>query len=58
MSRHAKNNTAAAHFTAAERRKAGYGTKRARYGRDSVRAFDACCLCLETVRDPVACPDG
>lgn len=29
-----------------------------RLGRDSLRAFDACFLCLQKARDPVACQQG
>ncbi|KAF9116929.1 hypothetical protein BGX27_008077 [Mortierella sp. AM989] len=35
-----------------------YGTKKQRLGRDSMRDFDACFLCLQTARDPVCCPEG
>lgn len=29
-----------------------------RIGRDSFREYNACFLCLQTARDPVACPEG
>ncbi|KAF9209484.1 hypothetical protein BGZ49_004075 [Haplosporangium sp. Z 27] len=58
MSRHSKNNTARGHFTYAEKQMLDYGTKKQRLGRDSMRDFDACFLCLQTARDPVCCPEG
>lgn len=58
MTRHSKNSTAGAFFTAEERRKLGYGTQRQRLGRDSFRKPDACYICLQTARDPVVCADG
>ena len=44
--------------TNAERAAFGYGTARERLGRDSVKAWDACALCLAPVRDAVVTPDG
>ncbi|KAF9207352.1 hypothetical protein BGZ59_011185 [Podila verticillata] len=58
MSRHSKNNTARGHFTYAEMQMLDYGTKKQRLGRDSMRDFDACFLCLQTARDPVCCLEG
>lgn len=58
MSRHSKNNTALSFFTKSEFQKLDYGTKRERLGRDSLRNYDACYLCLETARDPVCCIEG
>ncbi|KAJ7219972.1 hypothetical protein GGX14DRAFT_432629 [Mycena pura] len=60
MTRHAKNATASSVFSYAEHQKAAteYGTKRKRLGNDSMRPFDACCLCLQTAREPVCCKDG
>ncbi|KAG0287863.1 hypothetical protein BGZ96_008282 [Linnemannia gamsii] len=58
MSRHSKNNTARGHFTYAEMQMLDYGTKKQRLGRDSMRDYDACFLCLQTARDPVCCPEG
>ncbi|KAG0053652.1 hypothetical protein BGZ83_000723 [Gryganskiella cystojenkinii] len=58
MSRHSKNNTARGHFTYAEMQMLDYGTKKQRLGRDSMRDYDACYLCLQTARDPVCCPEG
>ncbi|KAF9578989.1 hypothetical protein BGW38_004947, partial [Lunasporangiospora selenospora] len=58
MSRHSKNNTARSHFTYAERGMLEYGTKKQRLGRDSMRDFDACFLCLQKARDPVCCSEG
>ncbi|KAL0075209.1 hypothetical protein J3Q64DRAFT_1267478 [Phycomyces blakesleeanus] len=58
MPRHSKNNTASSVFTYHESNSLEYGTKRQRLGRDSFREYDACFLCLQTARDPVACPQG
>ncbi|KAI8828406.1 hypothetical protein BJ741DRAFT_626242 [Chytriomyces cf. hyalinus JEL632] len=58
MSRHSKNNTSLAFFTNAEREKLTYGTRKQRMGRDSMRNFDACFLCLQTARDPMMCAKG
>ncbi|KAI9330960.1 hypothetical protein BDR26DRAFT_938617 [Obelidium mucronatum] len=58
MSRHSKNATSLAFFTNAEREKLTYGTRKQRMGRDSMRNFDACFLCLQTARDPMACTKG
>ncbi|KAK3824473.1 MAG: hypothetical protein JOS17DRAFT_751920 [Linnemannia elongata] len=58
MSRHSKNNTARGHFTYAEMQMLDYGTKKQRLGRDSMRDYDACFLCIQTARDPVCCPEG
>ncbi|KAF9915062.1 hypothetical protein BX616_006975 [Lobosporangium transversale] len=58
MSRHSKNNTARGHFTYAEKQMVDYGSKKQRLGRDSMRDFDACYLCLQTARDPVCCTEG
>ncbi|KAI9597897.1 hypothetical protein BDF19DRAFT_432984 [Syncephalis fuscata] len=58
MTRHSKNNTASSVFTYAEREKLKYGTQRKRIGRDSMRDYDACFLCLQTARDPLCCPQG
>jgi len=52
MPRHAKNNTASACFTYAERQMMSYGTQKQRIGSDSLRPFNACCLCLEVAREP------
>ena len=53
MSRHSKNNTALAFFTSAEKEKLGYGTQKQRIGRDSLRDYDACFLCLAKAKLPV-----
>jgi len=58
MSRHAKNNTASAVFTHYERSKLKYGTQKQRLGRDSVKHFDACSLCLQPVVNPLCCLKG
>ncbi|KAI0058435.1 hypothetical protein BV25DRAFT_1810656 [Artomyces pyxidatus] len=58
MTKHSKNNTASSIFSYAEYKKLDYGTKRQRLGNESMRRFDACSLCLQRARDPVACQDG
>ncbi|KAI9513372.1 hypothetical protein F5148DRAFT_1273048 [Russula earlei] len=58
MTKHSKNNTASSIFSYAERRKLDYGTKGQRLGNESMRRFDACALCLQRARDPVACQEG
>lgn len=51
--RHSRNNTDAALFTYHERKEAGYGTQKLRYGADSQLPFGHCCLTLKPVEDPV-----
>jgi len=58
MSRHAKNNTASAVFTYYERSRLKYGTQKQRLGKDSMKHFDACSLCLQPVVDPLCCLQG
>ena len=60
MTKHSKNNTASSVFSYAEYKKAvkEYGSKRQRLGNESMRRFDACALCLNSARDPVACNEG
>ncbi|KAG6898560.1 hypothetical protein C0993_006015 [Termitomyces sp. T159_Od127] len=58
MTKHSKNNTASSIFSYAEYKKLDYGTKRQRLGNESMRRFDACALCLNRAREPVACGDG
>ncbi|PKI35844.1 hypothetical protein CRG98_043753 [Punica granatum] len=56
--RHSKNNNDLAFFTYDEKRKLGYGTQRERLGKDSIKPFDACCLCLKPFIDPMCCQKG
>ncbi|KAH9834798.1 uncharacterized protein C8Q71DRAFT_766449 [Rhodofomes roseus] len=58
MTKHSKNNTASSIFSYAEYKKLDYGTKRQRLGNESMRRFDACALCLQSAREPVACQKG
>jgi nitric oxide synthase-interacting protein len=59
MAKHSKNNTASSVFSYAEYKKLEhYGTKKQRLGQESMRRFDACSLCLQRARDPVACSEG
>ncbi|KAI4304311.1 hypothetical protein MLD38_039842 [Melastoma candidum] len=56
--RHSKNNNDLAFFTYDEKRKLGYGTQKERLGKDSIKPFDACCLCLKPFVDPLCCQKG
>ncbi|KAL1567332.1 E3 ubiquitin-protein ligase csu1 [Salvia divinorum] len=56
--RHSKNNNDLAFFTYDEKRKLGYGTQNERLGRDSIKPFDACSLCLKTFIEPLSCNKG
>eukprot|EP00742_Colponemidia_sp_Colp-10_P004361 GILJ01004653.1.p1 GENE.GILJ01004653.1~~GILJ01004653.1.p1 ORF type:complete len:314 (-),score=52.31 GILJ01004653.1:145-1029(-) len=59
MSRHSKNSTAAPIFRYSEKQRLKeYGTIKERIGRDSMKKFDCCHLCLHPVTNPVACPQG
>uniref|UniRef100_A0A8C4N5W2 Nitric oxide synthase-interacting protein n=1 Tax=Eptatretus burgeri TaxID=7764 RepID=A0A8C4N5W2_EPTBU len=62
MTRHGRNCTAGAVYTYYEKKKdtttSGYGTQRARLGKDSLKDFDCCCLSLQPCKDPVVTPDG
>lgn len=51
MTRHSKNATATTHFTYFEKQKAGHGTLKRRFGRDSQLSFGACSLCLSSTKD-------
>ncbi|CAA7401798.1 unnamed protein product [Spirodela intermedia] len=56
--RHSKNNNDLAFFTYDEKRKLGYGTQRERLGKDSIKPFDVCSLCLKPFVSPLCCPKG
>ncbi|KAF8152923.1 hypothetical protein B0H34DRAFT_663208 [Crassisporium funariophilum] len=58
MTKHSKNNTASSIFSYAEYKRLDYGTKRQRLGNESMRRFDACALCLNRAREPLACNEG
>ena len=58
MTKHSRNNTASSVFSYNEYKRLDYGTKRQRLGNESMRRFDACSLCCQTAREPVACPHG
>jgi len=58
MTKHSKNNTASSIFSYAEYKKLDYGTKKQRLGNESMRRFDACALCLNSAREPLACNEG
>jgi nitric oxide synthase-interacting protein len=56
--RHSKNNNDLAFFTYDERKKLGYGTQKERLGKDSIKPFDSCCICLQPIIDPLSCSKG
>ena len=56
--RHSRNNNDLGWFTYEEKRKLGFGTQKERLGKDSIKPFDACCLCLKPLIDPVCCRKG
>ena len=56
--RHSKNNNDLAFFTYDEKRKLGYGTQKERLGKDSIKPFDACCICLQPFIEPLSCQKG
>nr|XP_039258161.1 nitric oxide synthase-interacting protein-like [Styela clava] len=62
MTRHQRNATAGAVYTYHERKKdteqSGYGSDKARLGKDSVKDFDACNLTLQPCKEPVVTPEG
>ncbi|WFD00090.1 hypothetical protein MYAM1_002836 [Malassezia yamatoensis] len=60
MARHSKHNTASGHFTYAEYQmlKDRWGSRRLRLTVESMRAFYACCLCLQKAQRPVCCAEG
>lgn len=58
MPRHSKNNTANAFHSRHEFKEAGYGSKKARLGKDAQMPFGHCALSLAPAVDPVASPSG
>jgi nitric oxide synthase-interacting protein len=60
MGRHSKQagGMGSENLTHAERAALGFGTAVERLGKDSVKDFDACALCLQPVEDPVVTPSG
>lgn len=56
--RHSKNNNDLAFFTYDEKRKLGYGSQKERLGKDSIKPFHACCICLKSLIDPLCCQKG
>ncbi|XP_790354.2 nitric oxide synthase-interacting protein [Strongylocentrotus purpuratus] len=62
MTRHQRNCTAGTVYTYHERQKdaaeSGYGTNKARLGKDSEKDFDCCCLTLQPCNNPVITEDG
>ena len=57
-SRHAKNNTALGYFTRHERESLGWGSKKKRLTKDSIKKFYACTICLKLCDLPLICPNG
>ncbi|XP_074659970.1 nitric oxide synthase-interacting protein-like [Tubulanus polymorphus] len=62
MTRHQRNSTAGSVYTYHERKKdakqSGYGSDNIRFGKDSMKEFDCCCLTLQPCRNPVITPEG
>lgn len=59
MARHSKNNTANPIFTYHERKKVkDVGTLKERLGKDSMRKFEECWICLRNAEYPVSTPYG
>ncbi|KMZ80192.1 hypothetical protein PVIIG_01972 [Plasmodium vivax India VII] len=59
MTRHSKNNTANPIFTYHERKKVSdVGTLKERLGKDSMRRFEQCWICLRNAETPVSTPYG
>ncbi|KAL3310149.1 hypothetical protein Ciccas_011289 [Cichlidogyrus casuarinus] len=58
MTRHSKNCTAHSVYTYHERKKDEDKNRNERFGKDSIKPFDCCCLTLQTAKDPVITPDG
>ena len=58
MTRHAKNQCTQAHYSQAERKADGYGSKKQRLGGESLLPFGTCCISLKPVVDPVVSKKG
>jgi len=58
MARHSKNNTAGSVFTYHEKQLMESGAKTVRLAACSIKPFDACCICISTVTNPVCCREG
>lgn len=59
MVRHSKNNTSNPNFTYHERKKVqDVGTLKERLGKDSMRRFEDCWICLRVAETPVSTPYG
>ncbi|KAK4698206.1 nitric oxide synthase-interacting protein, partial [Phenoliferia sp. Uapishka_3] len=58
MPRHSRNNTNSASFSYAERQMLKAGTKKERLGRDAMKNYNSCSLCLDRAREPRVCTDG
>jgi len=57
--RHSQNNTAGAIFTHYEKSQLKeYGTQKQRLSKDSLKPFDACTVCLQSVENPLADRQG
>ena len=62
MTRHGRNATNASVYSYHERKKdaaqSGYGSDKARFGKDSVKGFDCCSLTLQPCATPVVTKEG
>eukprot|EP01132_Coremiostelium_polycephalum_P001275 gene1275-1606_t len=58
MSRHSKHSASGAKFSNYERSLLSYGTKVERLGRDSLKNYDSCSICLNPLISPLSCLKG
>ncbi|EGG14332.1 putative nitric oxide synthase-interacting protein [Cavenderia fasciculata] len=58
MPRHSKNPASKGQFTYHERQQLEYGTSKVRLGKDSIKDFDSCSICLASFVTPQCCPKG
>ncbi|XP_018007562.1 nitric oxide synthase-interacting protein homolog [Hyalella azteca] len=62
MTRHSRNCTASSVYSYHEKKRdadaSGYGSLAARYGKDGIKDFDCCCLCLHPCKDPLVSSEG
>eukprot|EP00732_Lithocolla_globosa_P006755 Lithocolla_globosa_v1_NODE_8054_length_867_cov_7.198276.p1 type:complete len:278 gc:universal NODE_8054_length_867_cov_7.198276:837-4(-) len=61
MTKHSKNTTSASYYSYGEREKGkevGWGSKKLRLGKDSLRKFDCCWLSQQRCKQPVVTPNG
>lgn len=60
MSKHSKNCTSSSVFTYRERQKLKgvYGTNESRIGQDSIKKFEMCTICNNSLIEPTCCDQG